>query len=214
MVKIPIILKLKKESQRNLAKAQDVIIEELFKISEKAVLHGGTGIWRCYKGNRFSEDVDVYLPKDLVIINQFFDILVKKGFSIEKKKINENGLYSNLKYNGFFIKFEVFFKIAKGELKNYETVEGSMNTIKCLSLEDLIKEKINAYSNRRKIRDLYDIFFLLRYLEKREDIKKELKNFLKNFKNPIDEENLKILIIDGLTPKVNEMLNYIQREGR
>ncbi len=214
MVKIPIILKLKKESQKNLARAQDMIVEELFKIFDKAVLHGGTGIWRCYQGNRFSEDVDVYIPRDLRKLDQLFDNLQKKGFVIEKKKISEKSLYSNLKLDNFFVKFEVLFKVIKGELKEYETVEGNFLTVQCLSVEDIIKEKIKAYSNRLKIRDLYDIFFLLRYLENKEKIKKELKNFISNFKKPIDEGNLKILIIDGLIPKVNDMLDYIQREAK
>jgi len=214
MVKIPLILKLKKESQKNLARAQDMIVEELFKIFDKAVLHGGTGIWRCYQGNRFSEDVDVYIPKDLRKLDQLFDNLQKKGFVIVKKKVSEKSLYSNLKLDTFFVKFEALFKIIKGELKEYETVEGNFLTVQCLGVEDIIKEKINAYSNRLKVRDLYDIFFLLRYLENKEKIKKELKNFINNFKTPVDEENLKILIIDGLIPKVGDILNYIQRETK
>lgn len=212
--KIPIILKLKKESQKKVARAQDIIVEELFKIFDKAVLHGGTGIWRCYNGNRFSEDVDVYIPKDLKKLDQFFDILVKRGFIIVKKKVGEKILYSNLKLDNFFVKFEALFKIIKGELKDYETADGNFLTINSLGTKTLIKEKINAYSNRLKIRDLYDIFFLLRFIDNKERIRKELKNFVNNFKKPSDEENLKILIIEGLIPKSEDMLNYIKREVR
>lgn len=212
MVKIPIILKLKKESQRDIARAQDIIVEELFKIFDKAVLHGGTAIWRCYHGNRFSEDVDAYIPKDLEKLNQFFENLLKKGFSIEKKKISEKSLYSNLKLGNFFVKFEALFKIVKGELKEYETIDGNALTISCLSAEDATKEKISAYSSRLKIRDLYDIFFLLRHIVNKEIIRKELINFVSNFKKPKDEENLRILIIEGLVPKTEDMLNYIRRE--
>ena len=212
MAKIPLILKLRKELQKNVARAQDIIVEELFKIFDKAVLHGGTAIWRCYQGNRFSEDVDVYIPKDLEKLNQFFDILLKKGFVIEKKKIGENSIYSNLKFDRFFVKFEALFKISKGELREYETVESNSLTVSCLSAESLIKEKISAYSNRLKIRDLYDIFFLLRHIDNKEKIKQELNRFISNFKYPVDEENLKILIIEGLVPKTSDMVNYIQRE--
>lgn len=212
MVKIPLILKLKKESRRNVARAQDIIVDELFKIFDKAVLHGGTGIWRCYKGNRFSEDVDVYIPRDIEKLNQFFDKLIKKGFVIEKKKISEKSLYSNLRLDNFFVKFEALFKTVKGELKEYETIEGNLLTINCLSAEEIIKEKINAYSNRLKIRDLYDIFFLLRYIDDKKRIREALINLIRNFKKPIDEQNLKILIIEGLVPKANDMFSYIQRE--
>ena len=210
--KIPIILRLKKESQKNIARAQDIIVEEAFKIFDKAVFHGGTAIWRCYKGNRFSEDVDVYIPKDLEKINLFFETLDKRGFKTEKKKIGENSLYSSLRFNNIIVRFESLFKIAKGELKDYETIEGEFITVHCLKLEDIIKEKINAYSNRLKIRDLYDIFFLLRYVEDKNKIREELNNFIRNFKKPLDEKNLKILIFDGLAPSVGQMLDYIGRK--
>ncbi len=212
MNKIPIILKLKKKSYKDVARAQDVIVEELFKIFDKAVLHGGTAIWRCYGGNRFSEDVDVYIPRDLEKVEQLFGNLAKKGFKIEKKKISEISIYSSLSKDNFLVRFEALFKVSKGELREYEDVEGNLLSIKCLNAEELIKEKINAYSNRLKIRDLYDIFFLLRYIDNKESIRKEINNFISNFKIPLDENNLRILIIEGLIPKTNEMLGYIQRE--
>jgi len=214
MVKIPLILRLKKESQKNVARAQDIVVDELFKVFNKAVLHGGTGIWRCYQGNRFSEDVDVYIPKDLEKLNQLFNNFMKNGFIIEKKRIRGKSLYSNLKFNDFFVKFEALFKIVEGELREYETIEGNLLTIRCLNVEDIIKEKISSYLNRLKIRDLYDVFFLLRYVKNKEIIKKELRKLMSNFKKPVDEENLKILIIEGLVPNVKDMLSYIQREAK
>ena len=30
-----------------------------------AILHGGTAIWRIYSGKRFSEDLDLYLTKEV-----------------------------------------------------------------------------------------------------------------------------------------------------
>ena len=214
MVKIPLILRLKKESQKNVARAQDIVVDELFKVFNKAVLHGGTGIWRCYQVNRFSEDVDVYIPKDLEKLNQLFNNFMKNGFIIEKKRIRGKSLYSNLKFNDFFVKFEALFKIVEGELREYETIEGNLLTIRCLNVEDIIKEKISSYLNRLKIRDLYDVFFLLRYVKNKEIIKKELRKLMSNFKKPVDEENLKILIIEGLVPNVKDMLSYIQREAK
>jgi len=210
--KIPLILKLKKESQKNIARAQDIIVEEAFKIFDKAVLHDGTAIWRCYNGNRFSEDVDVYIPKDLKKINLFFETLEKRGFKIEKKKIGENSLYSSFRFNNVIVRFESLFKTAKGELKDYETVDGEFITVHCIKLEDIIREKISAYSNRLKIRDLYDIFFLIKYVENKDKIREELNNFIRNFKKPIDEKNLQVLIFDGLTPTVGQMLDYIGRK--
>ena len=72
---IPLILKLKKSSQKEIAKAQDLIVEEIYKIFDKAIIHGGTSIWRCYNGNRFSEDIDMYIPKEISKINDLFENL-------------------------------------------------------------------------------------------------------------------------------------------
>ena len=83
MAEIPIILKLKKQMQKNLALAQDVIVKELFLVFEDAVLHGGTAIWRCYSGDRFSEDVDAYIPKDEKRLENkifFLDFIIEAPF--------------------------------------------------------------------------------------------------------------------------------------
>lgn len=64
MANIPLTLRLKKQAHKKVAEAQDLIVKELYSVFDGAVLHGGTAIWRCYGGNRFSEDVDAYLPRD------------------------------------------------------------------------------------------------------------------------------------------------------
>ena len=212
MAEIPPILKLRKQAHKDIAGAQDKIVEEIFKVFDKAVLHGGTAIWRCYKGNRFSEDIDVYMPKNLDNLNLIFENLEKIGFIIEKKKIGKNSLYSSLKFGRTIVRFEALFKEIKGEIKEYEKIDGNIITIYTLIPEELIKEKINAYQSRRKIRDLYDIFFLLRHIKNKREVSDELKKFIRNFKNPLDEKDIKGLIIEGIIPDVNGMLNYIQRE--
>src|SRR3989338_1903648 len=201
MVEIPPILKLRKRAQKDVASAQDKIVEEIFKVFGKtAVLHGGTGIWRCYHGNRFSEDVDVYIPKNLAKLNLIFENLKKAGFIIEKKKIGENILHSSLKLDEVIVKFEAFFKEIKGELKGYEKIDGNVIAIYTLTPEELIREKINAYQNRRKIRDLYDIFFLLMHIKNKGEVSDELNKFIKNFENPVDEKDLSGFIIEANLP--------------
>jgi len=209
--KIPLILKIRKTKHREIARAQDIIIEELYKIFDKAVLHGGTGIWRCYNGNRFSEDVDVYIPRDIEKINLLLENFQKRGFEIKKKKISENSMYSNLELNRVITKFEVLFKTTKGFLGEYEMINGNIKTIYTLTPEEFIKEKVPTYLKRLKIRDLYDIFFLLKYVDEK-NIKNELNTLINNFKKPLDEKELKIIIIDGIVPNTDNMLLYIKRK--
>src|SRR3989338_406877 len=138
---IPLILRLKKQLHKDIAKTHDMVIEEIYAVFENAVLHGGTSIWRCYKGNRFSEDIDVYIVKDKNKIDSLFEEFEKKGFKIEKKKVSENSIYSSLNFNNTFVRFEAVFKKERGILREYETAEGNLITVFTLSSEQLIKEK-------------------------------------------------------------------------
>jgi len=209
---IPLILRLKKQAHKEVAKAQDIIVETLYRTFDEAVIHGGTSIWRCYNGNRFSEDIDVYLNRDIKKIDRFFDNLKQRGFNIEKKKISQNSIYSTLKYNKTIVRFEALFKKIKGSLKEYETAEGNYITVYTLTPEELIKEKSETYLKRQKIRDLYDVFFLLRHVQDASQIKKVLTKLLNKFKKPIDEKDLRVIITEGLVPDVNQMLLYIKRK--
>lgn len=207
---IPLIYKLKRSIHKEIGKAQDLIVKEIYSIFDYAVLHGGTGIWRCYKGNRFSEDIDVYIKKDVRKINLLFSNLERKGFVIKKKKITENALFSVLELNKAVVRFEATFNISEYILKEYETMDGNLITVYALTPEVYIKEKVDAYLKRRKVRDLYDIFFLLRFVKNRVEIENKIRELISNFKLPDDENNLKILIFEGIVPNSNKMIEYIK----
>jgi predicted nucleotidyltransferase component of viral defense system len=209
---IPLILRLKRNNHKRIAEAQDLIILELYKVFNRAVLHGETSLWRCYQGNRFSEDIDVYIPKDMKKINLLFKNFQKVGFKIEKKKIGENSIYSNLNLDGTLVRFEALFRKTQGFLKEYTLINGNLITIYTLTPEELIIEKSNTYQKRLKTRDLYDIFFLLRHIKINEEIRKSLSSLIKNFKKPLDEKDLQVIIIEGIVPSVEEMFSRIKRE--
>ncbi|MBI5392603.1 nucleotidyl transferase AbiEii/AbiGii toxin family protein [Candidatus Woesearchaeota archaeon] len=207
---IPLILKIKKASHKSIAEAQDIIIRELYSVLDTAAFHGGTAIWRCYQGNRFSEDIDMYIPRDIAKINQFFSNLEKKGFIVQKKRFTDNALYSNLLFNRVEVRFEAAFRKVKGILKDYEAVEGNFIAVYTLSAEEFIREKTAAYLSRKKIRDLYDIFHLLKYVQDKEKIKQEIAELINNYSAPVDEKDIKTLILEGLVPTSKKMIEYIR----
>lgn len=207
---MPIILRLKKGIHKDIALVQDTLVQELYNIFNDAVLHGGTAIWRCYQGNRFSEDLDVYIKRDLEKINLLFNNLSKIGFVIKKKKISGNSLYSELKNNRTSVRLEALFKKIEGVLKEYETSEGNLMTVYTLTPEQLINEKIDAYLKRLKIRDLYDIFFLLRHVKDKNKINSKIKKLLDEFRKPTDESELRVLILGGIIPDADKMVDYIK----
>jgi predicted nucleotidyltransferase component of viral defense system len=211
MVAVPLVLKLKKQAHRQVAEAQDLVVKELFNVFDGAVLHGGTAIWRCYGGNRFSEDIDVYMPRDEGRMRTFFKNLVKTGFKVQKKKTTENALYSSLDFNETVVRFEALFKDADGAIREYETSDGNLLMVYALTPEKLVKEKTAAYLQRLKVRDLYDVFYLLPQVRDRAVIRKDLEKLAQEYRPPLDEKDLKVLIIEGLAPTAGKMLEYISR---
>lgn len=209
MTEIPIISKLKRENHKELAQAQDTMMEEIMNI-ENAVLHGGTAIWRCYDGERFSEYIDLYLesPKNVHLI---FNAFEKRGLIPIKKKVTETSVYSKFKYNRVIIRFEALFKKVDSIIVDYRMVDTNIMAIYSLSPEQLIIEKVAAYINRLKIRDLYDIFFLLRKVKDKQQIRNKLNLLIRKYNDPVDEKDLKALIMRGIAPSSKKMIDYIEK---
>lgn len=211
MEKIPLQARLKRESHRKIAYAQDIVLKEVYSVFNNAVLHGGTAIWRCFNGKRFSEDLDFYFPKDEKKINLVFENLKKLGFQIVKKKISENSVYSEVVLDRTSVRLEATFQKIPGVICDYEVSDGNFISIYSLTPEQFLAEKANAYLKRFKIRDLWDIFFLLKSVENPKSIK-EIGNLIKNYKKPIDEEDLKIILLEGIIPSSEDMIQYIKKK--
>jgi predicted nucleotidyltransferase component of viral defense system len=211
MEKIPLQARLKREIHRKIAFAQDMIVKEVYSVFNKPVLHGGTGIWRCFKGKRFSEDLDFYFPDNKEKIKILFEKLKKIGFEITKQRILKNSLYSELKINRVSVRLEAVFKNVDGILSDYELSDGNFISIYSLSAEQFLAEKANAYLKRLKIRDLWDVFFLLKFVEKPKEIK-EIYELIKNYKKPVDEQDLKVILLEGIVPSSDDMIEYIKKK--
>jgi len=213
MVILPIDKKLKKRAHKIVALAQDMLVLEIYNNFPAAVIHGGTAAWRCYGSNRFSEDVDVYLPLTAKNLNMenFLDGLKRKGFAVEKFKKTNNSIFAKFSYMGVAVRYEVVFKnIRSFVTKPFEMSDGTSILVNTLKPEEMIEEKTSAYLKRRKVRDLYDIFFLLKFVEDKEKIRSPLTGFIKEFQRPLDEKELKVLIISGSVPTVDSMLEVVK----
>jgi len=214
-MKLKLINRLKKRSHKELALLQDIVIDIIYEVFSKAVLHGGTAVWRCYQGTRFSEDIDIYLDKqNTKKIDQFKQKIKNKKLTIKKFKTTDNVIYAKIEMNKIIMKFEASFldfDSNKIILKKYETIDGNYLNVFTLSAEELIKEKVSAYLSRRFIRDIYDIFILLDFVDNKKEISSSLKKLLFNFKQPIDEDILSSLVFYGSCPTTNQILREIKK---
>ncbi len=203
-MRLPLHNKLKKQQHRNIAEVQDLIMRDVYSYFPHAVLHGGTAIWRCYGGNRFSEDLDFYLPSK-ERVEEFFQNLERQNFRVLKQRVKENSLYSLLELNRVQVRFEAIFKKKEGEiLKEYEMADGNLITVYTLSADKLLQEKIDACLKRKKVRDLYDVFFLLRFAHSRPKGLAEIEKVQIE-----DEKAIHAIILTGPIPSVEEMKRYI-----
>ena len=218
MVKLKLLDKLKKRLHKDIALVQDLVIEITYDVFPNAVFHGGTAIWRCYEGTRFSEDINLYLDKDeLNKIDLFKEKLKQRSLSVNKFKVTDNVIYAKIALNNIEMRFEAsFLKFNKNKtiIKPYETIEGNYINIFTISPEELIKEKVNAYISRLFIRDLYDIYILLNYADQNRDTKNALRKLLSEFKDPVNEDILTSLVFIGAVPTTKQMLFAIKKWAR
>lgn len=171
------------------------------------VLHGGTAVWRVYQGKRFSFDVHIYCRNTKEIAEHFSSL---EGIEVLKKKFTpSNVLYMRLKHiEEIELEASPFFKKIKPMEREFWLVDGGTMVVKTLSPEDIVNEKIEAYVSRRKVRDLYDIYYLLDFCETKI---KNLDRVLAVKAKPPDFDGLKDLILLGESPSFETMLAKVKR---
>lgn len=178
------IAKLKKLSLANAEKdyLQDVMLFILYSnLGKELVFKGGTALYKMYKLNRFSEDLDFTLNhkididkisnkiiSDLMLLNIKGKIKEVKEFrgEINVKFLLNGPLYRGSRETQCFIplniskrehtvlepKKESVISLYK-EIPNFEVF--------VMQEEEILAEKIRTIFQRQKPRDIYDLWFLL-----------------------------------------------------
>ncbi|MHB8371667.1 MAG: nucleotidyl transferase AbiEii/AbiGii toxin family protein [Thermoplasmataceae archaeon] len=194
-----------------LAEMQDLVIDIIYNdIEPEALLYGGTAIWRCYGGGRFSEDLDIYMKNKS--IETLISSLPKYGL---KLLWSDDDFPTNIRIgnNQSSLLIESKEGYAENQISQYLRVDGSSITISVFSPTELLVRKIEAYQGRCIIRDIYDIFILSRYLDRNDyTVRSTLISFLKNIKAPVDQGILSSLIYVGISNiSFQEMIDYLWR---
>ena len=106
-MRIPLKNRLKRQSQVQLAELQDEALETVYSVFPNAVLHGGTAIWRCFQGNRFSEDLDFYASVEKDFRQKLEIELKKRGLLLTKFKQTENAVFAKISNNQTEVSIEI-----------------------------------------------------------------------------------------------------------
>ncbi len=207
---IPLANRLKKRLHLETARLQDEVIDLVYSFSEP-VLHGGTAVWRCYGGNRFSEGLDFYLPGIGSFAEEFERKISEHGLKLLKLKSTTNLVFAKVSNGSAEVRFEANFVKKTGKVaRDFEKVDGISVSVLTLSADDLIAEKMQAYNSRRLIIDIYDVFHLSKYVEKKETIN-QVAEFSAKPPFPLDERELKGLVYTGLVPSFDQMVEALRR---
>lgn len=208
----PIELALKTDRQIALARLQDRVVDAVFGIEPDVVLHGGTAIWRCYGGNRFSEDIDVYATDRQVkkLAGELTWALSRLGILLDHPLISARAL----EFSDRFAKSRLEAMRPKARLnavqREYSRCDGTKTVVTTLSASALALEKIDAYVSRAYVRDLYDMYHLA-INERLDDVaKRALRAFAKTAARPADEKRLRELIYVGAAPTFDTMVSALR----
>lgn len=143
--------------------------------TDKIYFKGGTALRFIFKSPRFSEGLDFTASlKDAKTIEE---ILIKTLSEIEREgvktslgeaKTTTGGYLAIVSFrnNGDTIKIQVEFSLRPGKKKSETTIIAGEfippYNIVHLAKNELVDEKIAALLNRKKPRDFYDLYFILR----------------------------------------------------
>ncbi len=225
-----IYMEIRDKLQLEKAKLEDTLMDILYSRYQELVFHGGTAIWRCYGGNRFSRDLDFYLDakavEEKMRYHKDIEKFLKDSGFILKEKGYENStdtMHFLVESANVKMKIDINFKYKKGTPTDYIKMDDSKRVVLTLKPLELLNEKINAYNNKLdsikeyskpEVQDLYDMYHLVSLIEKGdENSVKRLRTLITRIENnpPPNLKSLDHLIISGLSPTFELMINGIRK---
>lgn len=147
-------------------------IEVLDKLNSRRLLNslvfgGGTMLRLCYGLDRYSVDLDFWIIRKLTLRKLFNEIedCLRNYYEITDSAEKRNTLLFEFRTPSYprLLKIEIRKDIKKIKpepaiaYSKYSNLQVLVNTV---SLPDMMRAKIDAFLDRREIRDVYDIEFL------------------------------------------------------
>jgi predicted nucleotidyltransferase component of viral defense system len=220
-------MEFKNAQQLEKAKLEDALISLLYGRYNGLVFHGGTAIWRCYSGNRFSHDIDFYLhvpDKDRErLYREISEFLRECGFALKEKGYSrDTNTMHFLVESNTKMKVDINLGHKKGVPVEYARVDGSKMLVLSLTPEELLKEKIGAYESKMRneegfrqaeVQDLYDIYHLIALASKKDPATvRALGALVESVEKspPPNVRSLDHLILSGVTPSLEVMVKRIK----
>lgn len=153
---------------------QDLFLFNLYQRTNVLVFKGGTALYKLYGLPRFSEDLDFSILKKIKI-----EPIIRKaaeGMGGQLKDIKKTKHYIAAKiafegvltrHNTLRIDINTRNVVFDYEVRHYVPAYITINpfSLRVLELREIVAEKVHSLLHRAKARDLYDLFFLLRFVK-------------------------------------------------
>lgn len=180
----------------------ELIKEILPLLGDNYILKGGTALSLYYNLDRYSDDIDLDSISGYMNITNHLSkhkdfskwkVLHKKSTqTVSRFMIDYSANYENGSYP---LKIEISSRnknLLSNNLLNFQNING----VNVYTIDTLIRQKIAAFNNRDKIRDFYDIVFLLNNYEEKFSNEQILTFYEKaNYK---DLDDLALLLKDEI----------------
>ncbi len=159
---------------QDLAKQEQFELEVLDRLNSKRFLNylalgGGTMLRLCFGLNRFSVDLDLWIIKDVDADRLFVELKeYLAGFYLLRDSANKfHTLLFEIKSRDYPRSLKIEIRKERKKIKTEQAIAYSKYSnmqvfLKVVSLKEMMKSKIEAFIERKEIRDAFDMEFLLK----------------------------------------------------
>lgn len=204
-----------------------IFLYELSKsnLSSKLVFYGGTALRLVYNSPRFSEDIDLLMIKsiDFDDFSEFMNRVVKKNplWSLKDIKDKRNTIFGLILIKEPKLKYPLSLKIEIYKNPKLISLETELSIIKSPTsilsplllvpkLEELKRLKEDALLDRKKARDVFDLWYIAKTL--RQDF--SIPNQVPKFSKKEFENELKVFLPKDYYPIIDQLYEKIDSKDK
>lgn len=207
--------------------AEMEILAELanHRLGAKLVFYGGTALRLAYNSPRFSEDIDLLRlkPVSFTEFKKFINQVVsaRDNWLVKDLKDKRQTMFALIQIkdkklkHAYSVKIEAHKPAGKIKLKTdllllKSPLAAAEPLLLVPTLEELKKLKINALANRKKARDIFDLWYLAQVLRERFELPKKLSPYSeREFRN-----ELQVFLPKKYYPVIKELYGKANRKNK
>ncbi|MDA3802525.1 MAG: nucleotidyl transferase AbiEii/AbiGii toxin family protein [Patescibacteria group bacterium] len=193
-------------------------------LSSKIAFYGGTALRLVYNSPRFSEDIDLIEIKKISFTefkNFIEDISKQQGWKLSDIKDKRRTIFALFKINDeklkhpFSLKIEIHKPTKKVELNtNLNLIKSPVSILSPLllvpTLENLKVLKENAIVQRKKARDIFDLWYISQVLR----VNFSLPSLTPSFKERAFKNELQVFLPPKYYPIIKQLYEQIIKRNK